>query len=383
MFASAIFLASFLLFLSEPIAARQLLPVFGGSAAVWMTCLVFFQTALLGGYLYAHGVANGRTAAWVHLALLAVAAACAFAWAGGLLHPAFSETHPVLSIFASLAVSIGAPFVMLASTSPLLQVWYFRLEQSAIPFRLFALSNVASLLALLCYPTLIEPHLSLSRQRVVWAWGVLIFAAITSAIAWKAHTAAATELSSAADAGEPATLRARVLWFLLPMAAAMQLSAVTAHITSNIAAIPLLWILPLAMYLLSFILAFQMPRLAASSGILLRLMAVMLASLGYFLVNPDSTFRSVGVAIGFYLIEVFVACLFCHVETFVLRPARASETTLFYLVIAAGGATGAFLIGIAAPLVFAGNYDVPITFLCTAPARARSRVEERTKPCVF
>jgi hypothetical protein len=150
------------------------------------------------------------------------------------------------------------------------------------------------------------------------------------------------------------------------MAAAMQLSAVTAHITSNIAAIPLLWILPLAMYLLSFILAFQLPQLVRWRGILLRLLAVMLAGLGYFLVNPDSSFSSVGVAIGFYLVEVFVACLFCHVEAFALRPAQAAETTLFYLVIAAGGAMGAFLIGIAAPLVFAGNYDVPITFLVTA-----------------
>ncbi len=366
LFASAIFLASFLLFVSEPIAARQLLPVFGGSAAVWVTCLVFFQAALLAGYLYAHGMAQARRAAWIHGAMLALTAVCAFAWAAGMLRPAFSAAHPVLSIFASLAVWMGAPFVVLAATSPLLQVWFLRLEGSAIPFRLFALSNVASLAALVCYPTLIEPHLTLSLQRAVWAWGVLAFVAIAAAIAWKTRAVAAAEQTPAEDSGERATPRARLLWFLLPMAGAMQLSAVTAHITSNIAAIPLLWILPLAMYLLSFILAFQLPQLARWRGILLRLMAVMLAGLGYFLVNPDSSFSSVGVAIGFYLVEVFVACLFCHVEAFALRPARAAETTLFYLVIAGGGAMGAFLIGIAAPLVFAGNYDVPITFLVTA-----------------
>jgi hypothetical protein len=148
------------------------------------------------------------------------------------------------------------------------------------------------------------------------------------------------------------------------MAAAMQLSAVTSHITSNIAAIPLLWILPLAVYLVTFILAFELPRLYRRS-IVVRLMVVMLASLGYAISKIDSSFP-IGIAILFFLFEGFVACYFCHAEAYALRPRRASEATLFYLLVAAGGVTGTFFIGIASPLLFAANYDLSITFLVTA-----------------
>lgn len=160
-------------------------------------------------------------------------------------------------------------------------------------------------------------------------------------------------------------MTSKALWFLLPMVAAMQLSSVTAHLTSNIAAIPLLWILPLAVYLLTFILAFQFPGLLRYRGITLRFLAVMLASLGLLLSHTDVGLP-IGMSIGFFLVEAFVACLFLHSEAYALRPVRASETTLFYLIIAAGGAAGSFLVGIAAPLVFSGNYDLALTFLLTA-----------------
>ena len=375
LFRSAIFLASFLLFVSEPIAAKQLLPTFGGSAAVWMTCLVFFQVALLAGYLYAHQITRGpatRRQLVLHITLLALATLSAAAWALSVVHPKLSETSPVSGIFATLTLTIGLPFLLLASTSPLLQVWHFRIEQSAIPFRLFALSNFASLLALLSYPTLIEPHLSLSHQRSLWALGVASFAIVTGILEWQTSRADVSSSQLGALSSQlkelhlpSASRRAKLLWFLLPMAAAMQLSAVTAHLTSNIAAIPLLWVLPLAVYLLTFILAFQIPQIRKYRGILLRLLAVMLASLGYLLAHTDVDIP-IEIAIIFFLLEAFVACLFFHSEAYALRPERASETTFFYLVIAAGGATGSFLIGIAAPLVFSGNYDLAFTFLITA-----------------
>ena len=370
LFRSAIFLASFLLFVSEPIAAKQLLPTFGGSAAVWMTCLVFFQIALLAGYLYAHAITRGPATpkqSLLHIVLLAGAALSATAWAAGIGHPRLNGSDPVASIFATLTLSIGLPFLLLASTSPLLQVWHFRIEQTAIPFRLFALSNFASLLALLAYPTVIEPYLSLSLQRVLWAAGVAAFAAVTSILAWqsRSETLVFREATGESAPAPASPLRAKLLWFLLPMAAAMQLSAVTAHLTSNIAAIPLLWILPLAVYLLTFILAFQMPSLRKYRGILLRLLAVMLASLAYLLSHTDAGLP-IGLGIAFFLIEALVACLFFHTEAYALRPVRTSETTLFYLILAAGGAPGSFLIGIAAPLVFSGNYDLAFTFLITA-----------------
>jgi hypothetical protein len=370
LFRSAIFLASFLLFLSEPIAAKQLLPIFGGSAAVWMTCLVFFQVALLAGYLYAHAITRGearRSQSSLHIALLLLAALSAFVWASGALPQRPAGTHPASSIFAALMLSIGLPFLILASTSPLLQVWLFRLERNAIPYRLFALSNLASLLALLSYPTLIEPHLSLSMQRALWAAGVALFALTTGAIAWQTRSIPPVSVpgSIVDEPAASAPRRSKLLWFLLPMAAAMQLSAVTAHLTSNVAAIPLLWILPLAVYLLTFILAFQLPRLFAYRNTLMGLLAVMLFGLAYLMSMPDVDLP-IGLKIFFFLAEAFCACLFCHTEAYALRPDSASDTTLFYLVIAGGGAAGSFLVGIAAPRVFSGNYDLAITFLITA-----------------
>ena len=335
-----------------------------------MTCLVFFQIALLAGYLYAHAITRGPAAKWqsaLHNLLLIVAATAAVLWARGGVHPPDPGAHPAASIFGTLTLSIGLPFLVLASTSPLLQVWHSRVERTAVPFRLFALSNLASLLALLSYPTLIEPNLSLSVQRSLWAGGVVIFSILTGTIATQtvSGSQASTRNSKLADQSLPVPIRHKLMWFLLPMAAAMQLSAVTQHLTSNIAAIPLLWILPLAVYLLTFILAFQFPGIRRYRGITLRFLAVLLASLGLLLSHTDVDLP-IGLAIGFFLVETFVACLFLHSEAYALRPSGASESTLFYLIIAAGGATGSFLIGIAAPLVFSGNYDLAFTFLITA-----------------
>jgi spermidine synthase len=273
----------------------------------------------------------------------------------------------VSAIFAALAASIGLPFLMLGATSPLLQVWLARIETRGIPYRLFALSNLASLLALASYPTLIEPYFTLGEQRIGWCSGFMIFVLVAQLLAWRTRAAEGAQARGEA-ADDPATPAAplwhKLLWVLLPMGAAMQLSAVTSYLTQNLAAIPLLWILPLAVYLISLMVAFQFPGLLPR-GILTRFLVVMLAGLGYMLSHVDV---SVPLSIGlcFFLAEVFVACLFCHTEAYALRPQRASESTLFYLLFAAGGALGSFLIGIASPLVFSFNYDIAITFLVTA-----------------
>src|SRR6266852_6053614 len=167
LFSGCVFLAAYLLFLVEPIAAKQLLPALGGSAAVWITCLVFFQSALLAAYLYAHWLAH-RSRWNLHLALLLLASASSIFWAARSLNLDSASQHPIASIFASLGLSIGLPFLMLGATSPLLQVWLARLETRGIPYRLFALANLASLLALACYPTLIEPYFTLRAQRITW-----------------------------------------------------------------------------------------------------------------------------------------------------------------------------------------------------------------------
>jgi hypothetical protein len=372
LFPLTIFLASFLLFLSEPIAARQLLPIFGGSAAVWMTCLVFFQIALLLGYSYAHLLARSRSSRWtsIHGALVCLASASALAWALGLLHPHALHDQPALAIFESLTLTIGLPFLALASTSPLLQIWFQRVDGKGMPYRFFALSNLGSFLALFVYPTLIEPNVTLSLQRTLWAAGISVFAVLSLVINWRVRKSGLSfrshDKQSAPPTSEPLIpLRSRILWFLLPMVAAMQLSAVTAYITSNIAAIPLLWILPLAVYLLTFILAFQFPQLVRFRGLTLRLLAVMLAALGWFLSHANVDLP-IGLTIGFFLAEAFLACLFCHTETYALRPETSAQATSFYLTLSAGGAAGSFLIGIAFPLLFSGNYDLAITFFFTA-----------------
>lgn len=367
LFGGAVFLGSFLLFLVEPIAAKQLLPSLGGSAAVWITCLVFFQTALLCAYLYAHWLT--RSSQWtLHLVLLVLAAAAAAAWAIRSWSTGLGSEHPVTAVFAALSAWIGLPFLMLGATSPLMQVWWARVQGTAIPYRLFALSNLASLLALGLYPSLIEPHFTLQAQRAGWAGGFALFALVSAGLTWRTRAAGAgVAAGGAVDETElpRVTLRQKTLWIVLPMAAAMQLSAVTSYLTSNVAAIPLLWILPLAVYLITLILVFQFPRLLPR-WLVARLMIVMLGSLGIMLSHTEETLSHIWIAIAVFLAEMFFACLYCHGEAYALKPQRASESTLFYLMFAAGGALGSFLIGIVAPLLFRYNYDLAITFLVTA-----------------
>ncbi len=360
---ATVFLAALLLFLVEPMAAKQLLPVFGGSAAVWITCLVFFQAALLCGYLYAHLLARRPQWVLLHCGMMVLAAAFAVAWAVGWSGVAGAgAAAPLRGILTSLAVWVGVPFVMLGSTSPLLQGWMARV--GAVPYRLFALSNLASLLALVAYPVVIEPYVALRMQRLIWSFGVVLFAVLSGAVAWGARSWSGAALPVAAEVEAAASSwRNRLMWLLLPMVGAMQLSAVTEHLTVNVAAIPLLWILPLAVYLATFVVAFQagwtLPR-----TVLRGLLAVMLVSLGEFAVHTEMALP-IGLGIGLFLLELAVACLFCHGALYGLRPRRAREVTAYYLTIAAGGAIGAFLVGIVAPLVFRADYDLSITLALT------------------
>jgi hypothetical protein len=368
LYGTTVFLGAFLLFLVEPMAAKQLLPSLGGSSAVWITCLVFFQVMLLLGYLLAHWLTRGAHPGWrrrLYFALLALAGVLLVAH--GLTPAGLAQhaAHPVTAIFAALSVTIGLPFLLLGATSPLLQVWFLQTEGGGIPYRLFALSNAGSLLALIAYPTLVEPNLTLKLQRTLWSFGFLLYIALCITLALKTQAA---RMPDDRREGQLVIKKRRTgtrwFWFLLPMAAAMQLSAVTAHLTVNIAAIPLLWMLPLAVYLVTFIVAFEFPALYRR-GIVVRLLVVMLAALGYAISKTDVSLP-IGIAILFFLAECFLAGLFCHAETYALRPERGSETTLFYLLIAAGGVTGTFFVGIASPLIFSANYDLAITFFVTA-----------------
>ncbi len=413
MYGGTVFLAAFLLFAVEPMAAKQLLPVLGGASAVWVTCLVFFQGTLLAGYGFAWWMARWRRL-WVYVAVMAAALcvlavptvlAVALGSFGMDIHLTLvGSSHPVTTIFLVLGATIGLPFLVLASTSPLVQVWWARSEGGVVPYRLFALSNAGSLLALVLYPTVIEPRMTLVEQRGWWAAGFVVYAGMCGWLAWRSMGVVQEEAgSSAALRNEnkktgndelrgslhPAAHEAsgfggddgileegrektptsvgvgrRWMWFLLPMGAAMQLSAVTSHLSQDIAAIPLLWVLPLAVYLVTFIVAFDAPGLYRR-WMVARMLVVMLAGLGYALSKVD-TALPVWLAVLFYLVEVFVACWFCHSEAYQLRPEGAAESTVFYLLVAAGGVAGTFLIGIASPLIFRANYDLATAFLTVA-----------------
>src|SRR5258708_7451850 len=300
-------------------AAKRLLPLLGGSAAVWTTCLVFFQVALLLGYLCAHWLATRlrpRAQALVYTVLLT---AC-LVQAGFNLHPGLhaSTTHPILSVFLFLTALIGLPFVVLSATNPLLQAWYatgFNKSTKASPsgasrksmvppYRLFALSNFGSLLALVIYPWLVEPRLSLREQSLTWLAGFVVFASACAEIAWLklrsnrevAVEANAESTTALTEAPQPAGSD-RLLWLLLAAGGSTLLCATTNHLSQNIAAIPLLWIVPLTLYLLSFVIAFsrgawlpgflriQIPFLNVSVArlCLLNLTAVSLGGVGYML----------------------------------------------------------------------------------------------------
>ena len=362
LFGVTVFLGAFLLFLVEPMAAKGLLPVLGGSSAVWVTCLVFFQMMLLLGYLYAHWVTRGGLGKrWAHLTFVVLALALP-----SLLrsHVPFGDAgHPVWTIFRTLGMTIGLPFLLLASTSPLLQVWMARLEGRGVRYGLFALSNLGSLLGLLAYPILIEPYVTLRMQRFGWTAGFAVYAALAAWLAacegvWRRDEEEAVTPTVRSSG------RLKLMWFLLPMAAAVQLAAITSHLTVNIAAIPLLWMLPLAAYLISFIIAFEMPLLY-QRGLVVRLLVVMMAGLGYALTKTDVSLP-ISVGIPFFLLELFAGCLFCHAEVYRLRPQGRGETTEFYLLVAAGGVAGTFFVAILSPMIFSANYDLAFSFLLTA-----------------
>jgi hypothetical protein len=366
LYALTIFLSAFLLFVVEPMAAKQLLPTLGGSSAVWTTCLVFFSVMLLFGYLYAHWISSRFSPvqqAVIHILLLTA----------GLLtlgihlspNPAAVSYHPALTVFRVLATIIGLPYLALSATTPLLTAWYASSFGNRSPYRLFALSNFASLLALCSYPLLIEPRLTMNRQTAWWSSGFLLFAVVCGAIGWQGRRRAPSvePPETTATDGVVADPRPEVFWFVLSLGGGMMLTAVTHHMSENVAAIPLLWLPPLALYLLTFILAFQGAWQPVRES-LLRLVLVAVASMAYVL-RDIRTQLPIAVSVPLFLIGLFVVCFFLHGELYARRPAAAGLTR-FYLVTAAGSAMGTMLVGVVAPLVLRANYDLACTLVVVA-----------------
>jgi hypothetical protein len=366
LYACVVFLSAFLLFLVQPMVAKQLLPVLGGSAAVWTTCLVFFQTALLLGYLYADFVVRRlkpKTQALAHVTLLA----CALATLG--LHIRANEWavtwHPMLTVFGLLSLIIGLPYLALSATTPLFQAWYTGSFRAGWSYRMFSLSNAGALLALLLYPTLIEPHVMLKTQTRIFSTGFFIFAVLCGGIAWSIRQTLPERPArpEATVESQVVTPGHRALWVLLPACASLLLCAFTNYLSQNVAAIPLLWILPLSAYLLSFIIAFHSPQ-AYPRWLMVRLAACTLGVLGYLARDIHQALPA-PLSVPLYCICLFALCFFFHGELYRLRPASGSATG-FYLRIASGSALGSLFVGVVAPNLFRANYESAIGLVLAA-----------------
>ncbi|HEV8519905.1 MAG TPA: fused MFS/spermidine synthase [Burkholderiales bacterium] len=366
-YAAAIFLGAFLLFLVQPIIAKQILPWFGGSAAVWATCLVFFQMTLLVGYGYADVTTRKlapRQQAILHVALL-VLSLFMLPITPDLSWKPSGDENPSWRILGLLGVTIGLPYFMLSTTSPLLQAWFARRFHHAIPYRLFALSNLASLLALLAYPVMIEPWMSTFTQTACWSvfYGVFAmlcgYAAIASARGGAAITASTGQAAAAATAEPPPSLGRQLTWLALAGMASFLLLAVTNHVCQNVASLPFLWILPLSLYLVTFIFCFDHPRWYQRNVFLL-LAATLLPLMAWY---SDSL--NLKLVIPMYLAGLFACCMFCHGELTLLKPASKYLTT-YYLMIALGGAIGGLLVGLVAPYVLKGYFELAIGLIACA-----------------
>jgi hypothetical protein len=379
-YAATIFLSAFLLFQVEPMLAKYILPWFGGAASVWNTCLLFFQVLLVIGYLYAHLIGtrlNGRAQVIVHLTLVLgcclLMAALATMWKSPIMPGASwkpsAPDFPILRILLLLTVSVGLPYLVLSSTGPLLQAWFARTHEAS-PYRLYSLSNVGSLLALITYPFVVEPALPLRIQGLAWAAIYLLFATGITLCAlslWKSPNDVESVSSNAIEFAKPSAAT-YVLWILLAACASLMLIASTNQMSQDIAPIPFLWILPLALYLISFIICFDNERWYQRSifhpafliTVFVSLIVLVrseqaLPYLNHLGIAPNRVNLAIQIATAAALL--FTLCMVCHGELVRLRP-HARHLTAFYLMVAIGGAIGGVIGAIVAPLLFRGYWEL-------------------------
>jgi hypothetical protein len=365
-YAPPVLLGAFLLFLVQPLIARYILPWFGGGPSVWTTCMLFFQVALLLGYAYAHLLVSRwapQTQALVHMALLVGSVGLLLVlgkrWGTPILPGAawkpMDAEAPVRHIVVLLAVAVGLPYFVLATTSPLLQSWFSLANPGRSPYRLYTLSNVGSLAALLSYPFVVEPTLTVRAQAQAWTAAYLVFCAFCAYCGLDALRAArpGREEAGASDHAEPAeptrpAWTTGLLWVALPALASVMLLAVTNELCQEVAVIPFLWVLPLSLYLLSFIICFAGDRWYSRGAFsLLLLLAVPLTAA----ILPRADELPMRVQILAHSVTLFVCCMVCHGELVALKP-HPRYLTAFYLAVAVGGALGGVFVGVIAPVVF-------------------------------
>lgn len=368
-YAFLVFFGALLLFEVQPLLGKRLLPWFGGSPATWTICMLFFQGLLFAGYALADlAIRRGSLRTQIALELCLCGAALALLplgpWPADRLGV---TTEPVLAILGLLTRHAGLPYLALATTAPIVQHWYQR-ATSRSPYGLYAFSNAGSLLGLLAYPLFIEPWLATAQQARAWSWGFALFAAAIGVTGFSTarHAPAASVVGPTATATATATASVpgaheRVRWFALSAVPSTFLLAVTNYITVDIAPAPFLWVAPLALYLLSFVLTFGSQRFYRRA-LFLPLWVVCTAALGISLFQQGSAPLLQQLAV--FVVSLFVCCMLCHGELQRARPAP-DQLSRFYLVVAAGGAAGGVLVGAIAPLIFTGFFELQLAVIAT------------------
>ncbi len=358
-----IFLSAFLLFQVQPLIGKMILPWFGGSAAVWTTCMLFFQSVLLLGYFYSHWVTrflSPSRQSLVHgslllISLLLIPISPSLDW-----KPMGAE-NPTLRILGLLTVSIGLPYFVLSTTGPLLQAWFARERSGLVPYRLFALSNFGSMLALLAYPVAVEPIFPTLWQSYLWSGLYACFAAACALLAWRGRNGIPI-LQQAHHEGAAPRWTDKGLWAALAACPSILMVADTSFLTTNIAPIPMIWVAPLALYLLSFILSFERQGWYQRK-VFLPLLVLGLGALAW-LPTLGISELPLPVSMGINLSAFFVACMVCHGELARLQP-HPSHLTGYYLMLAVGGVVGGFFVGVVAPYWFNSNYELSIGIFLT------------------
>ena len=389
-----IFISAILLFQVQLIIAKYILPWFGGTPAVWSTCMLFFQVLLTGGYAYSHGIVSKltpRRQSNLHISLLGASLLLiilqVILWASPLLPSSswkpIGSDMPILRILGMLTVAVGLPFFILSSTSSLLQAWFSRTFPNRSPYKLFALSNVGSLLGLLSYPFIVEPNSALSTQANIWFVVYIVFAVCCGITAFKAGKVADPDLpedfSSVIDEevqentgnGDTTWLQ-RTLWLALTAGASIVLLATTNQVSEEVAVIPFLWVLPLSIYLFTFVLSFSSRYLYwrpvyVIAGIVALFFVGQLLFQMLAMITGDAYGASIFRQIAVYYVALFVLCMLCHGELVRLRP-RVKHLTQFYLSVSIGGALGGVFVGLVAPQIFNGLWELYIGYFISGLA---------------
>ena len=356
LFAISIFVSAFLVFQVQPIISKTILPWFGGSPAVWTTCMLFFQLVLFAGYAYAHGLHRlppiGQAA--IHL-LLILFALWLLPISPDESWKTVNSNNPTWRIMQLLGLTVGLPYFLLSSTGPLLQSWFAKTNSSSSPYRLYALSNVGSLAALLTYPFLVEPNMTTSSQSAIWSAVFGVFAIGCAGCAWVMWRRVSRDNANdehqreSQDSDRP-TLGISLTWLALAAFASATLLATTNHVCQDIAVIPFLWVIPLSLYLVTFIICFDKEawyvRQFFAAGIMVS--ATVICAFRQWLPDPG-----IWLEVSLYFSLMFFVCMTCHGEL-VRRKPSSSHLTLFYMMSSAGGALGGVFVAMICPAIFSG-----------------------------